>query len=174
MHFKIGDKVIFLREKGHGTIIRPASSSSYWVLDNDGFERKYTSKDLVKDGGFKYSYSTQQIDAKIQQTKGLKKKSSTNKNADIVIVDLHIENLIADHSGLSNGEILNLQLNHLKSAFGKALKSKAKKCIVVHGVGEGVLKREVRIYLQQFDFEFHDADYRQFGAGATEIRLRRI
>jgi dsDNA-specific endonuclease/ATPase MutS2 len=41
---------------------------------------------------------------------------------------------------------------------------------VIHGVGEGVLKNEVRTYLEnQSGIEFYDSDFREYGKGATTI-----
>jgi DNA-nicking Smr family endonuclease len=44
--------------------------------------------------------------------------------------------------------------------------------IAIHGVGEGVLKNEIRSFLGKKDnVEFFDASYMEYGKGATEIRL---
>jgi dsDNA-specific endonuclease/ATPase MutS2 len=45
--------------------------------------------------------------------------------------------------------------------------------VVIHGVGEGVLRHEIRKVLDIYhpNFEFQDASYEEFGYGATEIRI---
>jgi dsDNA-specific endonuclease/ATPase MutS2 len=55
-----------------------------------------------------------------------------------------------------------------------AIRSKIKKLIVIHGVGEGVLKSAIRKELMEhyYQYEFHDASYSDYGYGATEINLR--
>ena len=51
--------------------------------------------------------------------------------------------------------------------------SPCRKIVVIHGVGEGVLRHEIRKELDIYHpyFEYYDASYDQFGYGATEIRL---
>jgi dsDNA-specific endonuclease/ATPase MutS2 len=46
--------------------------------------------------------------------------------------------------------------------------------VVIHGVGEGVLKQEIRKELKEFypHFDFYDASYQEYGYGATEIELK--
>ena len=47
------------------------------------------------------------------------------------------------------------------------------KLIIIHGVGEGVLKDEVRLFLSKKEgIEYFDADYREYGKGATAVELR--
>ena len=46
------------------------------------------------------------------------------------------------------------------------------KIIVIHGVGEGVLKEEIRSYLsKQEGLEYYDADFREYGKGATAVEI---
>jgi DNA-nicking Smr family endonuclease len=66
--------------------------------------------------------------------------------------------------------MLQKQLKELKATFNKAKKNKVNRLIVIHGVGEGVLKNEVRTYLEnQSGIEFYDSDFREYGKGATTI-----
>ena len=55
-----------------------------------------------------------------------------------------------------------------------AIRDGKKKLIVIHGVGEGILREEVRKVLQFYDnVQFHDADMRKYGVGATEVIILR-
>jgi dsDNA-specific endonuclease/ATPase MutS2 len=46
------------------------------------------------------------------------------------------------------------------------------KIVFIHGVGEGVLRSEIRHELRKYEnVEFLDGDYREYGQGATEVRL---
>ena len=55
-----------------------------------------------------------------------------------------------------------------------AIRDGKKKLIVIHGVGEGVLREEVRKMLQFYEnVRFHDADMRKYGVGATEVQILR-
>ena len=90
-----------------------------------------------------------------------------------VVLDLHIENLIDSHNGMSNSAILKIQMTHFKSFLNKSINKKQRKIVVIHGVGEGVLRHEIRKELDIYHpyFEYCDASYEDFGYGATEIRL---
>ena len=44
--------------------------------------------------------------------------------------------------------------------------------IVIHGVGDGILKSEVRKILSKYEhLHFFDAPYREYGFGATQIEF---
>jgi len=85
-------------------------------------------------------------------------------------VDLHIEELVDDFSGLSNAQMLEIQLKHFEKEMDNALRNHFKKIIFIHGVGNGKLKNEIRKELRQYPrVAFKDADSRNYGQGATEI-----
>ena len=53
------------------------------------------------------------------------------------------------------------------------IKKRIQKVVFIHGVGEGVLKQEVRSILTSHgNIEFWDADFREYGSGATHVRIR--
>lgn len=171
MRFKLGDKVLFLNETGHGIVVGLIHDEFYLIQDNDGFERKYKECDLVLHANEQYTYSSEQMNTKIRTTQRAKKANLTKTDKAIWQIDLHIEELLDDHRRMSNAEILNHQMEVFKKYFRKAINKKAHKVVVIHGVGEGVLRSEIRHYLNQFEYEYYDADYTQFGHGGTEIRL---
>jgi DNA-nicking Smr family endonuclease len=62
----------------------------------------------------------------------------------------------------------------LARALYGAIRDGKRKLIVIHGVGEGILREEVRRMLQYYDgVQFHDADMRRYGTGATEVLILR-
>lgn len=87
------------------------------------------------------------------------------------VVDLHIEKLIDDWKGLSNLEILDIQLREFEKWYELALAHRQPNLIVIHGVGTGRLrdeihdilrlKREVKTFVNQY--------HPSFGYGATDI-----
>ena len=87
-------------------------------------------------------------------------------------IDLHIEELIDSHSGLTNAQILNIQLERFEKEMEYCLSNGIKKFIVIHGVGNGKLKQEIRAILKSIDgISHHDASYKHYGFGATEILI---
>ena len=87
------------------------------------------------------------------------------------VVDLHIEKLTDDHKGLSNYEILNMQLRTFEKYYDLAVAHHQPSLVVIHGVGEGVLRDEIHDLLRlkrevkSFVNQYHPA----YGFGATEI-----
>ena len=88
-------------------------------------------------------------------------------------LDLHIEVLVDSHAGMSNSEILERQMRELRVFYNSALQKRIRKLIIIHGVGEGVLKQEVRDFLAGKDgISYFDADFRTYGKGATAVEIR--
>ncbi|HOZ87395.1 MAG TPA: DUF2027 domain-containing protein [Bacteroidia bacterium] len=87
-------------------------------------------------------------------------------------VDLHIEELIDKPGGLSNFEILNIQLEKFEKELEEAINKSMKKIIFIHGVGNGRLKQEIISRLKTTrGVTFQDASYKDFGYGATQVNI---
>lgn len=88
-------------------------------------------------------------------------------------VDLHIEELIDNLKGLSNAEIVQIQLKHFQSKLDLAIANNVKKIVFIHGVGNGRLKHEVRSLLSTYQgLSFRDASFQRYGFGATEVLIK--
>ncbi|HOV83857.1 MAG TPA: DUF2027 domain-containing protein [Paludibacteraceae bacterium] len=96
------------------------------------------------------------------------------KKPQIIEVDLHIEQLIDNPAGMSNFEMLQLQLNKCREVLEMNKNNKGQKIVFIHGKGEGVLKKEIQKLLetQYKKFYFQDASFQQYGFGATMITIR--
>lgn len=89
-------------------------------------------------------------------------------------VDLHLHEIVEDERRFSDGEKLEYQMRFFERALESAIRNGKRKLIVIHGVGEGVLREEVRKMLQYYEgVQFHDADMRRYGSGATEVIILR-
>lgn len=93
---------------------------------------------------------------------------------ELIEVDLHIHELVDDFRGLSNGEILEIQLDYFKSELEKAQKSKTRKMVFIHGVGNGTLKLEIRKELDRKNkqLSYQDASFKEYGYGATLVQFK--
>jgi hypothetical protein len=181
MH-KVGDRVSFLNDSGVGILIRIKNERMAEVELESGLMVTCLITDLVAyrsmdDYDVNGISMYDEYDAKINRNQPAQKKLKNNVsvfNSDQRVVDLHIEELVDDHRQMSNGQILNIQMAHFQRELNVAIRSKIRKFIIIHGVGEGVLRATIRQELLEHyhHLEFHDASYRDFGYGATEIILR--
>ena len=87
-------------------------------------------------------------------------------------VDLHITELIENPEGLSNFEMLNIQLEKFENELDDAIYKNMKKIIFIHGVGNGRLKQEIVSRLNKTKgVTFQDASYKDYGFGATQVNI---
>ncbi len=179
--FQINEKVAFLNEAGGGVVRRIDESGFIYVEDETGFERPFRLNQLVRIHGERYQLSEedfkklQEKESNVVRKLTLQENKTTNKaNTQILWeIDLHIESLLESHFGMSNQEILTHQLKEFRNFINQAKTNHVKKLVVIHGVGEGVLKEEVLAILRKDeDVSYKDADYMFYGKGATEITVR--
>lgn len=99
------------------------------------------------------------------------KKSKYNE---IDEIDLHIENIVDHHAGLSNGEIVEIQMGRFETALETAIRSNSNRIVFIHGVGNGKLKHELRKKLDRKypDHKYQDASFKEYGYGATLVYLK--
>ncbi len=86
-------------------------------------------------------------------------------------IDLHIEELVDDHRGMSNAEILETQMARFTTALEGALRSGTGKIVFIHGVGNGRLKLRIRQTLDRKypRLRYQDASFKEYGYGATMV-----
>jgi len=115
------------------------------------------------------------INEKDAENRPQEKKKESIVIPDIVEVDLHIEELIDSTAGMSNREILDIQLEKFHREMQQAIGNQTKRIVFIHGVGNGVLKQEVAKKLQSTyaRFQYQDASFKEYGYGATMVILRR-
>lgn len=187
--FQVGDRVAFVDEVGGGVVIEILGATHVKVRTDDGFELDRSVKGLVADlRGLKnvlYKVTEHQagmiaandeLDEKRRKKFGVKPGKTPKRTEDnsVAEVDLHLHELVDDESKLSKEERLTYQLAFFERRLNAAIRDGKKKLIVIHGVGEGILREEVRKVLQFYDnVQFHDADMRRYGAGATEVVILR-
>ncbi|GAA3991300.1 Smr/MutS family protein [Hymenobacter antarcticus] len=89
--------------------------------------------------------------------------------------DLHLEALRPDtKEELSNTAILRIQLDAFEDALSRALATNMHEIVFIHGMGNGVLRKEIHRQLSRNkDIKFfEDARKEKFGFGATLVRLK--
>ena len=88
-------------------------------------------------------------------------------------IDLHIEKLSADHALMSNNEMLKLQMEIFEKNLNYAMATGMDEISFIHGIGNGVLKKEIHKYLSQLENikYFQDTQKSRFGYAATLVRI---
>ncbi len=167
MSFKIGDKVSFIDENFEAVIKEIISDNILIVEDEHGFDRRCSSREIVLVEDNKYKdievdfYKDDRID---------KKKNTTKKNKHIPVADLHMENLLDTHKHMSNHEIVMFQTDYCRKKIDGYLKRGIREFIIVHGIGTGKLKAEVRYILNSYPkLEYMDDHVGGYGVGATRV-----
>ncbi|SIT10143.1 Smr domain-containing protein [Zobellia uliginosa] len=174
--FQIGDKVETIDDVISGRVTK-LSGATVTIETNDGFELDFEVNELVRvdTGDIRVSnYEISQVKAekelpKKRRTQALKPKE---RNAPKMEVDLHIHQLTKSSKGMSNYDMLNLQLDAAKRQLEFAMRKRIQKVVFIHGVGEGVLKEELYYLFRRYDnVKYYDADYQKYGLGATEVYI---
>jgi hypothetical protein len=193
--FERGQRVKFLNDEGEGTVV--AFPQKGWVLveDRDGFTYEHREEDLVAVGNWHKEYDMyskvlpdimdvveRNLDKNVAQKANAQfKQLYKNRDAqphyrdDTMEVDLHIHQLLDHYGGMSNSEIISIQLEHFERTLRLAEEKKLRRVIYIHGVGQGVLRAEIRKMLSQYypNCSYMDGPYTTYGYGATEVTIRR-
>ncbi len=175
--FKVGDKVEVLDGMEHGVVVA-VNGTEITIETEDGFEMQFADNELVKIPHTDAIRVTNYEVARVKSEKEVTKKKKTTvfkakeRNAPKMEVDLHINQLVKSPKGMSNYEMLNLQMETAKRQLEFAMQKRIQKVVFIHGVGEGVLKEELHFLFGRYDnIKYYDADYQKYGLGATEIYI---
>ncbi|MBA4746412.1 MAG: Smr/MutS family protein [Muricauda sp.] len=173
--FSIGDRAEVLDEAIAG-IVQKVDGDRVTLITDDGFPMQYAISDLVKIEGH-ISVTNYEV-AKIKKEKELPKRRKAptikpkERSAPKMEVDLHIHQLVKSSKGMSNYDMLNIQLDTAKRQLDFAIRKRIQRVVFIHGVGEGVLKEELHYLFKKYDnVEFYDAEYQKYGLGATEVYI---
>ena len=103
-----------------------------------------------------------------------KPEAKKPKDNGIVEIDLHAHELLETTAGMSNGEILNYQLDVFRKTLDGYKNKKGQKIVFIHGKGDGVLRKAL---LQELKYKYknyqsQDASFREYGFGATMVTIR--
>ena len=111
---------------------------------------------------------------KIQPRK--KQRNNIAAAPEIIEVDLHAAELLDSTSGLSNAEILNLQIDRFCEVMDANLRHPGQKIVFIHGKGEGVLRQALMKELthRYKGHDVQDASFREYGFGATQVTIRKL
>ncbi|MDR0506291.1 MAG: DUF2027 domain-containing protein [Dysgonamonadaceae bacterium] len=112
--------------------------------------------------------------AKIDLKQHLPEPAKKAKQPEIVEVDLHINQLIDSTAGLTNTDMLNIQLDKFRQTMTEYKNKRGQKIVFIHGKGEGVLKNAILMELKSKykHLPVQDASFKEYGFGATMVTVR--
>ncbi|WP_293871886.1 Smr/MutS family protein [Flavobacterium sp.] len=172
-----GDKVSVLDDSIDGIVIK-IEGTAVTIETTDGFNLTYKSSELIKiENGstLKFSFNKSQIisEKEVVKPNYINKEKKYKKEIPPPEFDLHIEKLIKSYKGMSNYDILTLQIETAKRHIEFAIRQRIPKIVFIHGVGEGVLKSDLDFLLGRYEnIIFQDANYQKYGSGATEVYFK--
>ena len=191
--FSPGQLVKFLNEVGSATVLR-VEGSQVVVTDEDGFDRTVEADELIhapdpETEAQKYGDTVPDLAKLLAREVGETRMKELQKDFDVryanaqatnmsrrdahMEVDLHIHELVEDQSGLPDRAKIAIQMDHFDRMMDIAKREKLRRIVFIHGVGQGVLRHQIRTSLDQHhpDCTFRDGDPRRYGSGATEVWL---
>jgi dsDNA-specific endonuclease/ATPase MutS2 len=176
MRFEIGSLVSLIDDVFQGKVIS-LKDEMIEIMDEDGMTYTYHQSELVlvnmdqheltKFTDINHPLLKEKARGPYIKTTPFRK----DKNEVVFEVDLHINELVENTRNLDNYDMLNLQLDTAKRKLEYAISQRFSKVIFIHGIGEGVLKRELQYLLKKYPVDFYDASYQKYGLGATEVYI---
>ncbi|GGD08147.1 Smr/MutS family protein [Hyunsoonleella pacifica] len=179
MAIAVGDMVLVLDDDLSG-IVKSISGDTVTVETKDGFLLDFLESELViKDSNISIenTLSNSKINAIITEKEVIKRKPSKRvkpkeRSQPAMEVDLHIHHLVKSSRGMTNFEMLNLQLDTARYQLEFAIKKRIQRIVFIHGVGEGVLREELATLFRRYDnIKYYDANFQKYGVGATEVYI---
>jgi hypothetical protein len=178
--FNIGDQVSVLDEDVNGVVVS-VKGEQVIIETTDGFVMTYFAKELLKtnnsgnlmDSIIRINVAAVTKEKEIPKPRSFVKERKDKREIPAPEFDLHIEKLVPNKRGMSNYDILTLQVETAKRHIEFAIKNRIPKIVFIHGVGEGILKSELDFLLGRYDnIAFQDANYQKYGQGATEVFIK--
>jgi dsDNA-specific endonuclease/ATPase MutS2 len=178
MKLVIGDSVSVLDEDLKGVIVTIADNI-ITIETNEGFELEFSKNELIKietDTTLRTNiFSNSSLNEVVSQKEIPKKKSNKVKPKEryqpTLEVDLHIHQLTNSTKGMTNYDMLTLQLDTAKRQLEFAIQKRIQKIVFIHGKGDGVLKLELEYLFGRYNVKFYEANYQKYGLGATEVYI---
>ena len=130
MNFNVGDKVKVIDETSEGIILRFELVDKA-VVEIDSFEYSYNlSKLILLESYYPVIISEREIREKEAEPE--KKVSQKHKKGAVIEVDLHIHELVDSAIGMSNSDMLLLQLSKFRKELERAISDRANKVVFIH------------------------------------------
>jgi len=180
MLLKVGDFVSVIDEELSG-VVKSVGKNTVTIETKEGFLMDFEAHELIREQEkesikaqlFLHSDINSVVSEKEQsKRKKQPKRKAKERNQPAMEVDLHINQLVKSTCGMSNHDMLTLQLDTARRKLEFAISNRIQKIVFIHGVGEGVLKLELEYLFSRYsNVTFYDANYQKYGLGATEVYI---
>ena len=147
-------------------------------VENDYFDEDALLFPIVKNDGVVEREMTAESFSEVLKSKETKLPAkvsvSSKPKQDVVEIDLHINQLLDNTTGMSNGDMLQYQLDKFNEVMGQYAKQKGQKIVFIHGKGDGVLRKEILSQLKKkyASCYVQDASFLEYGYGATMVTIK--
>lgn len=173
--FQIGDSVETIDDTIKGVVTK-ISGKEITIETEEGFPMVCEKFELIKAAGSftvtNYEVAQIKSEKEIPQKRNTKVPRPKERNSPKMEVDLHVHQLINSEKGMTSHDKLNLQLETAKRQLEFAIRKRIQRVVFIHGVGEGVLKEELKYLFGRYEnIKYYDADYQKYGLGATEVYI---
>lgn len=181
--FKVGDTVEYIDSKGILIITKVLNSESLEVVDEFDMIYIVNQCDVIRKGGDGVHYVPKSINEKAFKASHRESNFSHKTSVKYINtfkirakskaeVDLHLHEILPDSVNLPANKSLEFQMQVFENSFAKAQAARVKEFLIIHGYGKGVLRSEIRDFLKNKGLEFMDAEYGEYGQGATRCFMR--
>lgn len=162
---KIGDKVSVVDEDLSG-VITSVNANIVVFKDEYGFTHQYPKEKLVpKISGF---YENIKVVKKAEPKKTISKKHQKN----LLVLDLHFENLVKNPHDYDSFERLFIQKEKLLEVIAFCRKNHLKRLEIVHGIGDGTLQKLVLDTLEsKTNLDFYNKEILHHQSGAVMVEF---
>lgn len=143
-------------------------------INKEEFEEEETEEDAFEEPTEKIDVSKLELlkESLMGANKPLKNKIIHEPAPDKI--DLHIEAINPEYEKLHPSEIVAIQMKIFEQTIERGIASGKHSIIVIHGVGDGILKKKIRNYCSTHPRIKNCSDplVNHYGVGATEIYFK--
>ena len=181
MNLSVGDQIYVTDERLEGVLLS-FTDDDVTIECPDGFEYTFSIDKVYKINEEGEVENKPKVAPVIKSPSNRKIGAPSNGvtlvfNTKNTVVDLHLEVLAPyNHQSYSDAAALVLQLEVVSELIREANRQRIRKFVLVHGVGKGKLRKEIRRFLADSypEIEFLDGNYQKFGGGATELIIHQF
>ena len=151
--------------------LKPVEADKLIYVEEDSAETKPKKGNLNNANANEPSYNKLKGLESLNTSKHHQSKKS---NDDLIVIDLHADNLLETTAGMGTADILNYQLDYFRRTLEENKHNKGRRIVFIHGKGEGVLRHAIvnELRYRYKNYPYQDASFQEYGYGATQVTIR--